>query len=85
MAWRTTPSRVIGSSMYTGSGPRIAVSRLPRELRSSSLRTETGTSARISSPSVRTPRLRSHRARDPETTVSTTSLTVPPNASLISL
>ena len=53
--------------MYTGSGPRIAVSWLPSVPSSSFVRTETGTSARISSPSVRTPRERSQpreRARD---------------------
>ena len=49
------------------------------------MRIETGTSARSSSPSVRVPRERSHFCRPPETTVSTTSLTVPPNAFLTSL
>ena len=46
---------------------------------------ETGTSARSSSPSVRVPRERSHFSSPPETTVSTTSLTVPPSASLTTL
>ena len=71
--------------MYTGSGARIAVSRLPSVPRSLAVRTDTGTSARISSPSVRTPRERSQAPRAPVTTVSTRSLTVPPSVSLTSL
>ena len=71
--------------MKTGSGPRMTASWLPSVPRWSWVRTETGTSARISSPSVWTPRERSQLARAPETTVSTTSLTVPPSAFLISL
>ena len=50
-----------------------------------SARIETGTSARSSSPSVRTPRRRSQRRSAPVTTASTTSLTVPPSAFLIAL
>jgi hypothetical protein len=41
--------------------------------------------ARSSSPSVRTPRVRSQRASAPLTTVSTTSFTVPPSEFLIAL
>ena len=63
----------------------MAASWLPRWPRCSLVRIETGTSARSSMPSVRTPRERSHRCSPPETTVSTTSLTVPPNAFLTSL
>src|SRR5436190_1588355 len=59
--------------------------RLPSAPRSSLARIETGTSARSSRPSVRTPRERSQRASAPATTVSTTSLTVPPSAFLIAL
>ncbi len=85
IALRTNRSRATGSLMYTGSGPRITVSRLPSVPRSFLLRTETGTSARISRPSVRIPRERSQPASAPDTTVRTTSLTVPPSASLTSL
>ena len=49
------------------------------------VRIETGTSARSSTPSVRTPRDCSHERSAPLTTVSTTSLTVPPKASLTAL
>ena len=63
----------------------MTASRLPIWPRSSAPRIDTGTSARSSSPSVRTPRERSHRRSPPATTVSTTSLTVPPKASLTTL
>ena len=59
--------------------------RLPSAPCSSWPRIETGTSARSSSPSVRTPRVRSQRPSAPATTASTASFTVPPSASLISL
>ena len=42
--------------MYTGSGPRITTIRLPPSLCSLSARTDTGTSARSSTPSVCLPR-----------------------------
>ena len=48
-------------------------------------RTETGTSARSSRPCVRTPRECSQWRSAPATTVSTTSLTVPPKAFLTAL
>ena len=48
-------------------------------------RTETGTSARISTPSVRIPREIRNERSAPATTASTTSLTVPPKAFLTSL
>ena len=56
--------------------------RLPAVPWSSSVRTDTGTSARISTPSVRRPRAIRKSRRAPATTASTTSLTVPPNAFL---
>ena len=59
--------------------------RLPPAPCSSSARTETGTSARISMPSVRTPREIRNERSAPATTASTTSLTVPPKAFLTSL
>ena len=68
--------------MYTGSGPRITVSWLPSVLRWSLVLTDTGTSARSSRPSVRIPRTASQSRSAPDTTVSTTSLTVPPSSSL---
>ncbi len=71
--------------MYTGSGPRITVELVAERSVLVLGRTETGTSARISRPSVRIPRERSQRASAPDTTVSTTSLTVPPSASLTPL
>ncbi len=71
--------------MYTGSGPRITTIRLPPSWRSPTVRTDTGTSARISMPSVRTPRAIKNERSAPVTTASTTSLTVPPNAFLTSL
>ena len=81
----TKRSRSTGSAMYTGSGPRIATMRLPPSKCSSSVLTETGTSARSSTPSVRAAReIRKVRSA-PATIVSTTSLTVPPNAFLTSL
>ena len=46
---------------------------------------DTGTRPLSSSPSVRTPRLRSHRARPPATTARNTSFTVPPSAFLTAL
>ena len=46
----TTPRRSTGSAMPTGSGPRIAVSRLPSSPCSFSVRIETGTSAFSSMP-----------------------------------
>jgi hypothetical protein len=81
----TVCSRSTGSLTYTGSGPRIAAMRLPSAPCSSWVRIETGTSARSSSPSVRTPRVRSQRPSAPATTASTASFTVPPSPSLISL
>src|SRR5215204_6578882 len=81
----TTRRRSTGSSTYTGRGPRIAAIRLPSAPRSSSLRIDTGTSARSSVPWVRTPRSRSQRPSEPATTARTASFTVPPSAFLISL
>src|ERR1019366_5613575 len=80
MALETNRSRLSGSEMYTGSGPRITTMRLPPPSRSASVRTDTGTSARTSTPSVRPPREIRKERRAPATTASTTSLTVPPNA-----
>ncbi len=56
--------------------------RLPPPSCSSSVRTETGTRARISTPAVRRPREIRKVRRAPATTARTTSLTVPPKAFL---
>jgi hypothetical protein len=63
----------------------MAAIRLPSWPCSCWPRIDTGTSARSSSPSTRVPRNRSQRRNAPVTTASTTSLTVPPSAFLISL
>ena len=63
----------------------MAAIRLPSWWCSSRARIETGTSARSSSPSVRRPRERSHFCSAPATALRTTSLTVPPSASLTRL
>ena len=69
----------------TGSGAYIAATRLPSAPRSASARTEIGTIAFSSRPSGSRPRrIRSARSA-PVTTVRTTSLIVPPSASLIAL
>ena len=68
--------------MYTGSGPRITTKRLPASPLSAATRTDTGTSARSSTPSVCRPREIRNVRSAPDTTASTTSLTVPPNVSL---
>ena len=60
----------------------MAASWLPSVPWCTSVRTDTGTSARISRPSLRMPRDSNQRASAPETTVNTTSLTVPPKAFL---
>src|SRR5439155_1140096 len=59
--------------------------RLPSVPCSCSARIETGTSARSSTPSVRTPRDRSQSRSAPVTTARTTSLTVVENIDLTSL
>ena len=82
----TRRRRSTGSATSTGSGAIMIVISLPSApLCVASVRTETGTHARSSSPSVSTPRSRMKCASPPATTASTTSLTVPPSASLISL
>ena len=81
----TARSRSTGSARWIGSGAISCVMRLPSEPSCSGARVETGTQAFISSPSVRMPRLCSQSRSAPATTASTTSLTVPPNASLTSL
>ena len=58
----------------------MAAILFPSAPSSASVRIDTGTSARSSSPSVRTPREVSQRRSAPATTVSTTSLTVPPSS-----
>ncbi len=55
---------------------------LPRSASAPDARIETGTAERSSSPSVTTPRVRSHRCSAPETTVRNTSFTVPPSSTL---
>ena len=81
----TIPSRSTGSSHQTGSGAIIALTWLPSAPCPSGARTLTGTIASSSSPLVSWPIDRRCRPRAPETTVSTTSLTVPPCASLTRL
>ncbi len=81
----TRRSRSTGSSAWTGSGPRIAVSLLPNSPCSFSVRTETGTSARSSRSAAAIPRSCSQRRRAALLTASVTSLTVPPSAVLIRL
>ena len=81
----TRLSRNTGSRIPTGSGATSCASRLPSAPRSSAVRIDTGTAARGSRPSVRSPREWNQRCSAPATTARTTSLTVPPNASLTSL
>ncbi len=59
--------------------------RLPPSLCSPSARTDTGTSARISTPAVCLPREIRNERKAPATTARTTSLTVPPKVFLTSL
>ena len=74
-----------GSSSPTGSGAHIAATRLPSAPRSASARTETGTMAFRTRPSVGVPVSRSQRPSARATVASTTSLTVPPSAFLMRL
>ena len=74
-----------GSSLHTGSEAHIAATLLPRAPRSVSARTETGTMALSVSSSVGKARSRSQRPSASETTLSTTSLIVPPRTFLIAL
>ena len=78
-------SRATGSWHQTGSGAIMAATRLPSAPRSTSWRTLTGTIALSSRPSVFWPRRRRCLPSAPATVASTTSLTVPPSASLIAL
>ena len=84
MASRTRVRRSAAPAAYTGSAPRSTSRRLPVGLGSSAWRTETGTSAKSSRPSGRTPREGSQRRSAPVTTAMSTSLTVPPSVSLMS-
>src|SRR3954453_19898977 len=81
----TIRKRSIGSAVCTGSGAYIAVTRLPSAPRSASARMDIGTMALSSMPSTSCPLACMWVRRAPATTLSTTSLTVPPSADLIAL
>ena len=55
IAWLIVSSRSTGSVIPTGSGAHIAATRLPSAPRSTSARTDTGTIALSTTPSVASP------------------------------
>ena len=83
-AW-TSAKTAFGSSTPTGSGAHIAATWLPSAPRASSARTDTGTIALSTTPSVASPRARRKRPRAIATAERIASLSVPPKAFLTAL
>ena len=77
--------RTTGSCSPTGRSTTMPATLLPSSMRSDSSRTETGTNVFSDRPSTRSLRASRKWRMPPATTVSTTSLTVPPSAPLMAL